>query len=1030
MLGRPGVGKSAFVKFLSYKWSRQELDIPFDWVFHLPFKEIVPYVTTNLCEIIYRYWAQHFYISEKTWEDAWKNIITQKVLIIFDGYDEASSQSTRKHINRLLQEVNHFGNYVLSTRPYHLHDLPQIDLKFELVGFNHANIRKFVENNLSENETFLLDTIENNSNIQSIMQTPLNAALICMIWQRWPQKNFNMTILYNLMINYLLCRHANSAEQHIIDPVEIRKQMRSQFEHLYAIALSSMETGALVFELDMNKFSSADVREMLNMGLIKSTKESEEITELSQKRYHFFHLTFQEYMVAEYYATLLKGKNADQVKQARNFIMTHKFDSRYFLVLTFIAGLVKDDAFAINVYFDILLEEPRDFLVIHEITILIRCLEECQMSPLLVIKDRLIDYIKNIFKSSEQYNEFFEIFQGSPEIVNNTQNAASLIFDLKAAPNAKEREEIYEMMVVIAEVSDVDNFSKLLIAIIEISMDEQISLKSYQACKVLFEMMEVIDARSENQDLHKSILNKIGKDNVVKYFIHFKSILNDKSKAKHLRRGAIIAIHAFLNFIKIVSWESYVYIYNLVQDKKEDQEILERAESILEYAFHYYEVELLKENVSAIIKSLDQSITNGEEGKKRIYGYILGNIVMILKLDPFIHINLMVKYIWNTEMPKDIRLEIAHALMAFLEHFDKSILKDMSQTILSVLNSETLESTLKEIGFEFFLNKKIADKQNFDEELNLFLKLLRSPDDHDIALECLRIMMHLLNKEQVNKILMHINILPLENNSTLLYFDILNDINLSNIYQDDINQVAMMFIYIIEQNCTLSNNEDFLSYFKTICFKLNQIYKTLPSNINQKIIKSLERMINTDNKTCFYEEAFYITLKIRRHLNLIDTRMHISSLAAYIYDNYSNNLTWSLYSEFYNFSPHELLLFYQKNSNHVFYKELFVRVLVHQFYQDENVLYLEDVNTLHYFENGDLKSFQLAFDEAQALAKAIKTYVESLGYAPFENHRPGSQSRFLLHIGAPLLLIFGAKTVTNLSINPLLKFANHSCNLQ
>ncbi|WP_375319127.1 NACHT domain-containing protein [Candidatus Tisiphia endosymbiont of Oplodontha viridula] len=66
-------------------------------------------------------------------------------------------------------------------------------------------------------------------------------------------------------------------------------------------------------------------------------------TELLQQNYEFIHLTFQEYLTANYFKEMLEHGNDQQKKEICQFIAEHRNDPRYLMMLKFMAGIVTAD---------------------------------------------------------------------------------------------------------------------------------------------------------------------------------------------------------------------------------------------------------------------------------------------------------------------------------------------------------------------------------------------------------------------------------------------------------------------------------------------------------------------------------------------------------------------------------------------------------------------------------------------------------------------------------------------------------------
>jgi len=116
--------------------------------------------------------------------------------------------------------------------------------------------------------------------------------------------------------------------------------------------------------------------QILNFGALKSFQKQGIGTQIEvEKDYYFLHLSFQEYFAARYIINALKGASSENMIE---FIKYQKYNQRYLLVFSFVAGLLaeNDEIECLNMFWNSILEEPLDLVGLRHLELIILCLEE------------------------------------------------------------------------------------------------------------------------------------------------------------------------------------------------------------------------------------------------------------------------------------------------------------------------------------------------------------------------------------------------------------------------------------------------------------------------------------------------------------------------------------------------------------------------------------------------------------------------------------------------------------------------------
>jgi len=161
VLGRAGIGKSTFVKYLAWQWSEgaEWLD-HFEWVFVIPLRDMLPLFSheedINLIDVFKYLYKEPLRDCRKEWraieeelEDFCDSLLaSESVLWVLDGWDEIASYQDDERINYLFKKwfKSDKTRILVTTRPYSRPTLVENnELRVvEVMGFNDAHIQLYI----------------------------------------------------------------------------------------------------------------------------------------------------------------------------------------------------------------------------------------------------------------------------------------------------------------------------------------------------------------------------------------------------------------------------------------------------------------------------------------------------------------------------------------------------------------------------------------------------------------------------------------------------------------------------------------------------------------------------------------------------------------------------------------------------------------------------------------------------------------------------------------------------------------------
>ena len=198
VLGRAGVGKSAFCQKMAYDWAEGGLfEDKFSLVYYLKLRDLnsiikqCPYTKESPERWMSKIISEIIYCGAHVEEIVKElKIHPEKILLILDGWDEAS-EAVRQALQKYFFTSK---THCLSTsRP---NDIPQIpgsfDLVVENIGFDQTQIVKYTNQFFAltkcESGDAFLAMLRSYSNLLSMAQTPMLLQILCDLWQKGERK--------------------------------------------------------------------------------------------------------------------------------------------------------------------------------------------------------------------------------------------------------------------------------------------------------------------------------------------------------------------------------------------------------------------------------------------------------------------------------------------------------------------------------------------------------------------------------------------------------------------------------------------------------------------------------------------------------------------------------------------------------------------------------------------------------------------------------------------------------------------------
>ena len=355
-IGRPGIGKTVLTEKIIRDWANS-VDDYYDNKIALIFK--FRWFNGNIEEftdITFKKFLQRgTRLSDDEFERIYEEITKepQRAILVFDGLDEFYGDymhcldESSIHPNdpdictsamnlfvKLVQGDMLKGATVLVTnRPTaeEFYSKLNFERDVEILGFTREKIEDYVakfcqDNNTSNLEPMMWQHIESNSELLNLCYIPVNCFIVCVTLSGCLADSQNdssalpttLTELYQKALHYFekYERHRNENSCQTTEET---------FKELQELAFHGMKQGRLIFQ-------QKEVSEQMgNSCLLNSFPD---LAFTIQAQFCFTHLTIQEFLAAKHVTDTL---NASEIME---FISNHVADSKWHLVLQFVAGLL------------------------------------------------------------------------------------------------------------------------------------------------------------------------------------------------------------------------------------------------------------------------------------------------------------------------------------------------------------------------------------------------------------------------------------------------------------------------------------------------------------------------------------------------------------------------------------------------------------------------------------------------------------------------------------------------------------------
>ena len=369
--GRAGIGKTTLCEKILRGWAEDKLfSGQYDYAFLLNFRQL------NLIkkDISLRNLLDASPASVPVDETTFSRIkdFPEKVLLIFDGFDEFRDQGTCKEVAEGLPDRGAVDTMPVGALYYKLCSgklLPNATVittmracpaaesikddrevinprTVEVLGFDKPKIREYIKKYFGEDDSrseAAARYVTSRADLLALCYVPVNCFLVCYCLEHAGSFNddafpVTLTELYQRIVKLFMRKHSTTGGGERTDETKRKALNEAALRKLSKLAFDGIKEERLIFDEEIMKdFSQTD---LASYGIIHEmpgvvTKEME-----FSSQYIFLHLTIQEFLAARHFVQEMPGEEFE------TFIAQIVAEPRWRMVVQFVAGLLrhKDNA--------------------------------------------------------------------------------------------------------------------------------------------------------------------------------------------------------------------------------------------------------------------------------------------------------------------------------------------------------------------------------------------------------------------------------------------------------------------------------------------------------------------------------------------------------------------------------------------------------------------------------------------------------------------------------------------------------------
>ena len=336
--GGPGMGKSTLAIEICKSWADGELLEEYDAVILLPLRDPEIQAANNIKDLL-------LVIDDELRENVYKEITKsggEGICFLLEGYDELPHHLRNTSVFSKLLEKLPNCTMVYTSRPEASDQLRHItSQRIEIHGFKEEQVDEYINNSFEnvedgkEKAFKLISLVKSNPSIRSILNVPINVAIICHLFLLTLSLPNTLTELYNLLCLNLILRHINKYSPGEVDFLDSLDDLpvgtREQFSNLCMLAFRGRRDDQIIFSSHEIKSYGIDPSKLSGLGLLMIAPSTSVYGR--EKSYNFLHLTVQEYCSA-FYLSMVTDKELFECFKKYQFYESFQMIWRFYSGIT------------------------------------------------------------------------------------------------------------------------------------------------------------------------------------------------------------------------------------------------------------------------------------------------------------------------------------------------------------------------------------------------------------------------------------------------------------------------------------------------------------------------------------------------------------------------------------------------------------------------------------------------------------------------------------------------------------------------
>ena len=334
--GAPGMGKSTLAIKMCKCWADGELLEEYDAVILLPLRDPEIQAASNISDLL-------LVENKNERELLYDEITGDRVCFILEGYDELPDVKRKTPVFAKLREKLAKCTLMYTSRPEACNQLRGVaSHRIEIRGFKEEQVDEYINNAFEsvedgkEKAVKLTVQVKSNPSIRSILNVPINVAIICHLFLLTSTLPNTLTKLYTLLCLNLILRHIKKHGPRKVDYLSSLHNLpvptSEQFYKLCLIAFRGREENKIIFSSCELESYGIDADELSGLGLLLIAPSTSVYGR--EKSYNFLHLTVQEYCAAFYISTLPDEEQVEHFKK-------YQFNDNFQVVWRMYSGITR-----------------------------------------------------------------------------------------------------------------------------------------------------------------------------------------------------------------------------------------------------------------------------------------------------------------------------------------------------------------------------------------------------------------------------------------------------------------------------------------------------------------------------------------------------------------------------------------------------------------------------------------------------------------------------------------------------------------